>query len=96
MRVNPPGDAFEQEVDAVTQAMTSLENIPDEQRQEIPEEEEIQTQVEEAEEEVVMMREEDDPQVKREPAARQQQEQMSPSTWFSDKSLILQGQQKPR
>jgi len=62
MTVNAPGDAFEQEADAVAKqvaapGMTSGEGV---QRQEMPEEEELQMQPEEEEEEELQMQPEEE------------------------------------
>ncbi len=62
MRVNPPDDVYEKQADAVSQMMTSPNNSPGIQRQEMEEEEEVQTmrlqkqEMPEEEEEVQTMR----------------------------------------
>jgi hypothetical protein len=66
MTVNPPGDAFEQEADAIAKAVTSPAATAEVQRQAAPEEEEeiqtkaIQRQVPEEEEEIQTQLEEEE------------------------------------
>jgi len=47
MRVNPPGDQFEQEADSVAKTVTTGAPVPTAQRQELPEEEEDVAQMQE-------------------------------------------------
>ena len=77
MQVNPPGDAFEQEADAV--AKTALEEEPEKtvQRQELPEEEELQMKPvqRQEEEELQMQHEEEEEEEMLQPQRLQRQEE---------------------
>jgi len=75
MTVNAPGDAFEQEADAVAKTVSSPGAGANVQLQEVPEEEEVQTQPEEEEEEEeVQMQEEDEEEVQMQAAPEEEEE----------------------
>ena len=76
MRVNAPGDAFEQEADTVAKAITQEGQEHNLQRQEIPEEEEVQTKrLQRQEEEELMMQPMEEEEELLQPKLTQRQEE---------------------
>jgi hypothetical protein len=99
MRVNAPGDAFEQEADAVAKAITQDDQANTLQRQEIPDEEEVQAKhLQRQEEEEIMMQplEEEEEMLQMQPAQRQEEEeeeeelQLKPAQRQEEEEIMMQ------